>query len=536
MKKILLGNEAIVQGALEAGVEYATAYPGTPSSEIGNVFAKLAKKNNAYFEFATNEKTALESSIGASYSGMKTLTAMKNFGLNVALDSFLPFCYTGVNGASVIVVADDPSCWSSGQSEENSRAFAYLSNVPFLEPSDPQEAKDFTKLGYEISEQFKIPVVLRITTRVAHQSMPVSVERIDKQRKKAKFTKGDYLTMPPRVLEQKQELLAKLEKIKRSSLRYKLNKIEKGERKDMGIIVSGISYLHLKESQEILGENFPILKIGLFYPLDEKIITEFLQDFKKVLIIEELEGYLEKEVRIIAQKNNLKTEIIGKDNFPVTGELNVNIINNALANILKKEISPKKTNGKIEKRLPRFCPGCPYWYVFSTIKKIAPNDVVYGGDIGCYMLGSLAPHNMADFMLCMGASIGVGHGINKASNQNVISFIGDSTFFHAGIPALINAVFNKSKILIIILDNQITAMTGHQTNPGLGITAMEEKTKEIKIEEIVKACGVENLKVLDPQDIKEFEKTAKDYLNKEGVSVIIARRMCALLAKRYAKQ
>ncbi len=536
MKKILLGNEAIVQGALEAGVEYAAAYPGTPSSEIGNVLAKRAKENNVYFEFATNEKTAMESSIGASYSGMKTLTAMKNFGMNVALDSFLPFCYTGVNGASVIVIADDPSCWSSGQSEENSRAFAYLSHVPFLEPSDPQEAKDFTKLAFEISEQFKIPVVLRITTRVAHQSMPVSVEKINKERKKAKFIKGDYITMPPRVLEQKDELLKKIEKIRKMGLRNKLNKREKAD-KDIGVIVSGVSYLHFKEAQGMLEEKFPVLKIGLFYPIDKDLVAEFLNDFKKVLVIEELEGYLENEIRIVAQERKIKTEIIGKELISPTGELDADSVAFALSSVLKKDFSVKKNNSnKLENRLPRFCPGCPYWFVFSAIKKVAPSDIVYGGDIGCYMLGGLAPHNMQDFLLCMGASIGVGHGVSKATNQPIISFIGDSTFFHAGIPALINAVFNKSKILIMIMDNQTTAMTGHQTNPGLGKTAMGEKTKDIKIEEIVKACGVDNLKVLDPKNIKELEQTIQDYLNQEGVSVIIARRMCALLAKRYEKK
>ncbi len=536
MKKILLGNEAIVQGALEAGVEFASAYPGTPSSEIGNVFSKIAQENNIYFEFSTNEKIALEASIGASYSGMKTLTAMKNFGVNIALDSFLPFCYTGSNGASVLVVADDPSCWSSGQSEENSRGFAYLSHVPFLEPADPQEAKDFTKLAFEISEKFKIPVVLRITTRVAHQSMPVSIEKVDKKRKKAKFIKKDYVTMPPRVLEMKKELLDKVEKISRSSFKNKLNKIEKEKRKDIGVIVSGVSYLHLKEAQENIENKFSVLKIGLFYPLDKKIIADFLKDFKKVLIIEELEGYLEKEIKIIAQEYNIKTEIIGKDVFPSIGEFNVNLINEGLNNILGEKINNRKINSKIEKRLPRFCPGCPYWFVFSALKKIAPKNTIYGGDIGCYMLGGLPPHNMQDYLLSMGASIGVAHGINKATGKNLVSFIGDGTFFHAGIPALLNVVFNKSKILIIIMDNQITAMTGHQINPGSGITAMGEKTKKIKIEEIVKACGVDNLKVLDPKNVKELEKTIKDYLNKEGVSVIVSRRTCALLVKKNDKK
>lgn len=537
MRKILLGNEAIVQGALESGVDFVSAYPGTPSSEIGIIFGKIAKKHGVYFEFSVNEKVALEAVVGASFSGLKCLVAMKNFGLNVASDALLPFVYTGTKGPTVIIVADDPSCWSSGQSEENSRAFAYLAHIPILEPSDAQEAKDFVKLGFKISEKFNIPVIVRITTRVAHQKMPVEISKIIRSNTAGRFVKDvkRFVTMPPRVLEMKEELLEKIEKIREYAEKSKVNKIEgKGK---LGIITSGVSYLYVMEVLKELNLDLPVLKLAFFYPLPENKIKSFIKDFKKVLIVEELEPFLEKEVKVLAKEVNPGLQILGKDVLPEVRELNTEKVGTAVAKLSGKKYKIGKTFSlNLPKRFPRLCPDCPYWFVFSAVKEVAPKGTIFGGGIGCYMLAGFPPHNMQDYLSCMGSSIGIAHGIKKSSNQKLILFIGDSSFFHAGIPALINSVYNQSSPLIIVMDNRITAMTGHQPNPGMGKTGMGEDVEEIKIEGIVKACGVKHVKVIDPKNINEFKKTIKEFLNKKEVSVIVAKRICALWEKRLKRK
>jgi len=544
IKKILLGDEAIIHGALESGVSFVSGYPGCPSAEIGDEFLKIAKDMGVYAEWSTNEKVALEAAIGASFSGLKSLVNMKSFGINVCSDSLLPLAYTGTKAGMVIVVADDPSGWSSAQSEQDSRGYAYLSHIPMLEPADPQEAKDFTKLGYEISEKFNIPVILRITTRVAHQRMPVDVE----DRKPAVKQTGEFIsnthqfvTMPPRVLEMKKELLKKIEKIKDYADKSEMNKISNGRgMKDFGIIVSGVSYFHFLESQKELGLDLPVLKLGFFYPLPEDKIKRFIKSFKKVLVIEELNGYIEKEIKVIAKDANLKLEVFGKDVLTEIGELNVEKILIALSKItgekIKVENSLKIENCKLKipRRTARLCEGCPYWHVFPTLKKIAPKGTVFGGDIGCYMIAGLPPHNMQDYLFSMGAGTGISHGVKKSTNQKVISLIGDATFFHSGIPGIINTVYNKSNPLIIVLDNRITAMTGHQVNPGMGKNLMGEDIEMLKIEDIVKACGVKNVKVIDQGIPGELENAVKEFLDKDEVSVIVCRRICALLAKRQS--
>jgi indolepyruvate ferredoxin oxidoreductase alpha subunit len=557
-KVILLGNEAIVRGALESGVQYVSTYPGTPASEIGNVFSQIAKTVGVYFEFSTNEKVALESAIGANFSGLKTLVAMKNFGLNVALESLFPLCYTGTKAGMVIIVADDPNCWSSAQSEENSRGFAKVLHIPILEPSDPQECKDFVKLGFEISEKFKIPVIVRTTTRVAHQSAIVKMSEVNIPlfQFQGKFVKDvkRFVTMPPRVLEMKKELLEKIEKIKKYSEKSKINQLLSSPEAEQaryqagklqvlktGIITSGISYLHTIEGLKELNIRVPVLKLGFFYPLPEEKIKKFIKGLKKILIIEELEPYLEEEINRLAKDTNPKLQVFGKDLLSEIGELRPEFVTAAIAKIIGQSYKLSSARYSLQtKHLPRFCPGCPYWSVFATIKKVAPEGTIFGGDIGCYMLAGQPPHLMQDYLSCMGSSIGIAHGISKAlrynsgqvTEQKVITFIGDSTFFHAGIPALINTIFNKSNPLIIILDNQTTAMTGHQPHPGVGKTGMGEETTSVKIEDIVQACGVKNLKIVDPINVQEFEKAVKEFLEKEEASVIIARHMCALLAKK----
>lgn len=571
-KTILLGNEAIVRGALESGVQFVSTYPGTPASEIGNTFFKLSqsKEFKGYFEFSTNEKVALEAVIGASFSGLKTLVAMKSFGLNVALDALLPFLYTGSKGPAVLVVADDPSCHSSAQSEENTRTFACLAHLPIIEPADPQECLDFTKLAFQLSEKFQIPVMLRTTTRVAHQRAPVNPGEIPASTKAFTFAHGAladksagkqnpkfikdprrFMTLPPRVLEMKKELLEKIEKIREFSEAAKINTViqntkyplfahSKTQDTKIGIITSGISYLYVMEALKELNLNLPVLKLGFFYPLPEAKIGKFIKNLNKVLIVEELEPCLEREIKRLAKDANCQLEVFGKKLLPEVGELKPEQVTLAIAKMTnsKFQINPpgsQQPNSKqiqndkfqIPKRFPRLCPGCPYWLVFSGLKKaVDTKKVIFGGDIGCYMLFGTPAINMQDYLSCMGSSIGIAHGIKKATGQKLITFIGDSTFFHAGIPALINTVFNKSNPLIIILDNQTTAMTGLQPNPSAPVAP-----NGIKIEEIVKACGVKNLAVIDQANQEEFISTVKEFLAKPDVSVIIARRPCIWIKK-----
>ncbi len=527
-KIILLGNEAIVRGALEAGVNFVSTYPGTPASEIGNTFFKIAKDAGVYFEFSTNEKVALEAGVGASFSGLKTLVAMKNFGLNVCLDALIPFVYTGAKGPTVIIVADDPSCHSSAQSEENTRPMDNIVHIPILEPSDPQECLDFVKLGFKMSEKFNIPVMIRTTTRVAHQKMPVRMSAFKSSGfKKGTFVKDvkRFVTLPPRVLEMKKELFEKIEKIR--SVSESLLKIE-GAKQKTGIITSGVSYLYVREALTEMKLDLPVLKLTFSYPLAEKGIKSFIKNLKKVLVVEELESHLEKEVERLAKQANCKLEVFGKNVLPVVGELKPEYVAEAIAKITGKSYKSRKSDFKPLRRSPQLCPGCPYWLVVSAIKKaVDVNKVVFGGEIGCYMLFGNSPINLQDYLSCMGSSVGIAHGIKKATSQKLITFVGDSSFFHSGIPALINTVFNKSNPLIIILNNETTAMTGHQPHP----VSVGTET-DINIEKLVRACGVKNVKTIDPVNQKEFIDTIKEFLVKEEVSVIVSKHPCKFVVPK----
>ena len=560
-KIILLGNEAICRGAIESGVDFVSTYPGTPASEIGNTFwqikEELKKINpNFHFEFSTNEKVALEAAAGAAISGFKSLVAMKHFGLNVASDFLCTLMYSGIEGSMVIFVADDPSCWSSAQSEQNTKFYSLMAHIPTLEPSTPQEFKDFTKFAFELSQKFKIPVMIRSTTRASHQSGPVILGKLEvgSSKLEGKFVKDPrkFSTMAPRVLEMKKELLDKVEEIKREAEKLALNKIIYGGRTSIdkvGIVASGVSFLYVMEALKKLNLKLPVLKLGFVYPLPERKILKFLRNLRRVLVVEELEPYLEREIAILAKKESLKVEILGKGEkieggriwkerkaiLPQIGELKPEYVEIAISKILNKKPSfnyqlhlKKFEKIKVPARPPILCPGCPYWAVVNAIKKVVdPQKVIFGGEIGCYMLFSHKVINLQDYLYCMGSSTSVAHGISKMTKQKVICFVGDSSFFHAGIPALINTVFNQSNPLIIVMDNRTTAMTGHQPHPGVG------DGKAINIEDIVKACGIKNVKVIDQvENQKEFEEALKEFLEKDEVSVIVARHICALLEKK----
>ncbi len=539
-KAILLGNEAAIRGALEAGVQFVSTYPGTPASEIGNIFYEIQnskdKIQSLYFEFSVNEKVAMDAAAGASYSGLKTMVAMKNFGLNVASDALLPFVYTGSVGPTVVFIADDPSCYSSAQTEENTRAFASLSHIPILEPSDPQECKDFIKLAFQISEKYNIPVMVRTTTRVSHQKMPVVLGKlaVSKSASIGKFIKDPhrFITMPPRVLEMKDELLAKIAKIQvLGEAGMGSTAFNSAKKSDVGVITSGVSHLYAMEAMKDLEVSLPVLKINFFHPLPEKKIQAFIKKYKKVLVVEELEPYIEKEVSRLAKDINCKIQIIGKELLPETGEMKPEFVASALAKLTNKKYGGAvKYSVPVSQRSPILCPSCPYWSVISAVKSsVDVKEVVFGGEIGCYMLFGNEAIALQDYLSCMGSSVGIGHGINKASGgkQKLIAFEGDSSFFHAGIPALINTVFNKSNPLIIILNNQTTAMTGNQPHP-----ASINVPEPLNIEAIVKACGVKYTKTVDPKNREEFTQTIKDFLTKDEVSVIVAQHPCIFAVKK----
>lgn len=542
---MFLGNEAIIRGALESGVQFVSTYPGTPASEIGNNFFALQKELKGdpkfLFEFSTNEKTAMEAAIGANFSGLKTLVAMKNFGLNVALEPLLPLAYTGTRAPMVIFVADDPGCHSSAQSEENTRPFSVLGHLPMLEPSDAQECKDFTIEAFAISEKFGTPVIVRITTRTAHQRALVALGELAPDRNvnlKGEFIKDKrkYVTMMPRLNGMKKEMLAREEKLAQYFEKSKLNRVEgviKGKNQPLGIITSGIAYLHAQEAMEELGVVLPVLKLGMFHPLPEKKIRDFIKGLKKVLVLEEMEPYLEKRIQMLAKDANCKLEIRGVDWRTQIGEMKPEIAAEMVAKFTGKKYTLPKFAPKFElpARPPQLCPGCPYWLVFAAVKKaVDASKVVFGGDIGCYMIGALPPHELYDYMFCMGSSIGIAHGIKKAAaDQKVIAFIGDATFFHSGIEGLLNAVYNGSNPLIIIMNNDITAMTGHQPHPD-SVGAVHP----IPIENMVLACGVkpENMKIIDQGQSEEFIAAVREFVDKPEVSVIIARRPCKFVEKK----
>ncbi len=531
----LIGNEAVALGAVEAGIGYATAYPGTPSSEVGNLLYKIKEDYGFKMEYSTNEIVALESGAGAAFAGVRTIVAMKHFGANVAMDALIPIAYTKPRAGLVIVIADDPGCHSSAQSEQDSRVFAKNLYLPILEPATPQEAKDFTKLAFEISEKFQKAVIIRLTTRVSHQSAPVKVGKFKKIKTKGKFVKDlkRFNTMPPIVFEQKRELLALKDKFSQYFEKLGLNKIA-GNKGKIGIIASGASYLYALEAMKELAVSLPILKVETFYPFPEGKLKKFLKNKTKVLVLEEVIGLIEDEIKIFAKDNNIKIQIFGKNIIEPVGEMDSDRALKALAKVIgKKYKKPKIINPKLIKRTPKFCPGCPYWAIFGTLQRVVDEKkVVFTGDIGCYMMGYFPPFEMQDTLLCMGSSVSVGHGISKNTNQKVIAMIGDSTFFHAGLPGIINIVNNGSNPLIIVFENNITAMTGRQPHPGTPLSIKKHDGKaEIRIEEILKVIGIKNLAVIDP--IKEndlLEKKMKEFLNKKEASAIVCRHNCAYIS------
>ncbi|MCW3976173.1 MAG: indolepyruvate ferredoxin oxidoreductase subunit alpha [Candidatus Bathyarchaeota archaeon] len=536
-KLLLSGNEAIVRGAIEGGIKVAAAYPGTPSTEIIDTLFKISKKVGIYAEYSTNEKVALELASGAAISGARALCSMKHVGLNVASDAFITLAYTGVRGGLVIVTADDPSCWSS-QNEQDNRYYARLANVPMFEPSNSQEAKEMTISAFELSEKLELPILLRTTTRISHTLGPVSLNPIKKISSHEEFVRDTerFVMVPRNALVMHDKLLKKMEKGLQISEDSPYNKIIRKESKKIGIITSGNPFNYAYEANERLGLKASILKLGMSFPLPVQQILDFIKDLKKVIVVEELEPILESEVRSISSSLKQRPIIYGKltDNFPRNREYSTKIVMSGLSESLSLKSIPenidltKITSNSTPSRPPVLCPGCPHRASFYILKTTLGKRFIYCTDIGCYALGIQPPLQIGDLLICMGASLGTASGVSQTLKEPAVAIVGDSTFFHASIPALLNAVYNKHRIVVLVLDNLTTAMTGFQPHPGVELTEYEG----IPIEEVAKGCGVKYVKVVDPMDIDGAQKIIKNAIALDGPSVIIMRHICSIYERR----
>jgi indolepyruvate ferredoxin oxidoreductase, alpha subunit len=521
MIKMLSGDEAVARGAWEAGVVVASAYPGTPSTEI---LEDLAHYPNVYAEWAPNEKVAVDVAIGAAYAGRRAMAAMKHVGLNVAADSFMYASMTGMEAGLVIVSADDPAMHSS-QNEQDNRTFAKFARIPCLEPSDSQEAKDMTIAAFGLSERFDSPVLLRLTTRICHSMSAVELgDRIDDtpvEPKPFPRNPAKYVMVPGNAVKRHPVIEQRIQDVAELADSFPHNRIEPGDRA-LGIITAGIAYQYAKE----VFPTASILRLGMTWPLPERMIRQFAASVERLIVIEELDPFIEEGVRLMG------IHVEGKSIFPITGELDPRVVRESAirAGLLPESAHvplPGVEVGPLPARPPVLCPGCPHRGVFYVLNKL---KVPVNGDIGCYTLGLIPPLSAIHSCGCMGAGIAVAHGAVKAgSPERHVAVIGDSTFFHTGIPALINTVYNRSQVITIILDNRVTGMTGHQENPGTGRTLQGQATTEIEIEPLVRALGVKHVKTVPAFEVAEIESTLKEYLKIDEPAVLITREPCALL-------
>ncbi|MCR4960152.1 MAG: indolepyruvate ferredoxin oxidoreductase subunit alpha [Lachnospiraceae bacterium] len=514
MKKLMLGNAALARGLYEAGVCFASSYPGTPSTEITE---ELAKFDDVYCEWAPNEKVAMEAAFGASLAGRRSFCAMKHVGLNVAADPLYTMSYTGVNAGMVIVVADDPAMHSS-QNEQDSRHHAIASKVPMLEPSDSEEALVFAKLAFEISEEFDTPVIIKMCTRVAHsQSVVETSDRVLPEKKEYVKNIQKYVMTPANAIRKHPVVEERTKKLMEYGCVNDVNRVEMGGTK-LGIITDSTSYQYVKE---VMGEEASILKIGLVNPLPDKLILDFAAKVDELVVVEELDPIIEDHCKALGLK------VKGKDILPITGEFSQNMVAKALG---KEVPAGVVLDEPLPVRPPAMCSGCPHRGMFYTLSK---NKVNVLGDIGCYTLGAGAPLNAVDTTLCMGASLSSIHGFNKMggadTEHKTVAVIGDSTFMHSGMTGLANIAYNQSNSVSIILDNSITGMTGHQQNPTTGYNIKGDPAGKIDLEALCKAMGFESVRVVDPYDLSECDRVLKEELASDAPSVIISRRPCVLL-------
>ena len=518
MKQLILGNEAVARGLYEAGCSFVSSYPGTPSTEITEAVAKYPE---VYAEWAPNEKVALEAAFGASLAGRRSFCGMKHVGLNVAADPLFTISYTGVNGGLVIGVADDAGMHSS-QNEQDSRHYAEAAKIPMLEPSDSNEALNFAKLAYDLSEKFDTPVLLKMCTRVSHSQSVVETGERTEHIKEYQKDIAKYVMMPGNAKKRHPVVEARTKALIEYAETADINRIEAGSDTKMGIITSSTSYQYVKE---VLGDQYPVLKLGMIWPLPEKKIIDFAKSVSHLVIVEELDGFIESHCR------NLGLSCVGKSNFSNIGELSQQDIAAQLSQVW--EIGPK-LDAAIPPRPPVMCAGCPHRGLFYTLKK---NKVTVLGDIGCYTLGAVAPLAAVDSVICMGTSVSGLHGFSKSQNgamdNKTVAVIGDSTFMHSGITGLVNMAYNESNATVIIVDNSITGMTGHQQNPTTGFNLKGDPCAKIDLETLCRAVGIKRVRVIDPYNLAECDTVLKEELNANEPSVIISRRPCALL--KYVK-
>jgi len=530
--KLLAGNEAFALGAYHAGVRVASAYPGTPSTEI---LEMLSQHKDIRTDWASDERVAMEVALGASFAGVRALVAMKHVGLNVASDAFMSSSITGVNAGLVMIVADDPGMHSS-QSEQDTRNFAKFAKVPILEPSDSQEAYDFIEIAFGISEQFDTPIIVRSTTRISHSKSVVDINKTRTTKNNDfNYDVSKYVLLPVYARGRQPNVKQRVEKLKEYAETLPLNQVTLGDKR-LGIISSGVAYQYARE----VFPDASFLKLGMVYPLPEKLISEFALKVGKLIVIEELDPFLEENIRLMG------IDLTGKEIFPTIGEFSPDVIEQsaAKAGLIDKTIAKNIPAEGLPERPPLLCPGCPHTGLFSVLssigKRSAPkkardineSELVICGDIGCYTLGTYPPLSAMDINVCMGASIGTALGVERANiGKKVVAVIGDSTFYHSGISGLLSAVYFDSKITLVILDNLTTAMTGHQDHPGTGVSAQGEQSVKVELEELVRGSGVKDVSVVNAFDIKAIRSSVKSALDADNLSVIIVRGNCAVRIK-----
>jgi indolepyruvate ferredoxin oxidoreductase alpha subunit len=538
-KMLMLGNEAIARGAIEAGVAFVTCYPGTPSSEIPEQFLKISQETDLYFEYSTNEKVALEVGAGAAVSGLRTMVTMKHVGLNVAADPLMTLAYVGVKGGMVIICADDPSLFSS-QNEQDNRYYARLSSLPMLEPTNTQEMKDFTVAAFELSEELELPVIIRTTTRLNHIRGQVSFGGLKPIKNKAKFQKNPFhfVAVPAVSRKLHKILLEKYDQALEKSENWPHNRIIGDGR--WGIVTNGVSYNYVSDGISDLGmsNKVSVLKLGFSWPVPKKLCARFMKQVDRVLVVEELEPLMENDLKAIAQEEAIPISINGKGigDFSRLFEYDPGMVRKAIAQYFGVDFKgPEMLDlsdlPELPQRPPNLCAGCPHRATYYSVKRVYGADAINPTDIGCYTLGLLPPISMADFVICMGSSVSSSCGFSRATDQKVVSFIGDSTFFHSGITGLINGVHNNHKFTLVILDNGTTAMTGHQPHPGVDTEPLGIKRTQISLEQLVRGCGVKDVHVVRPLNIKKTMEAVKAAMEYDGISVIISREFCPLFAR-----
>ena len=519
MKQLMLGNEAVARGLYEAGCAFVSSYPGTPSTEITEA---IAKYQEVYAEWAPNEKVAMESAFGASVAGRRSFCGMKHVGLNVAADPLFTISYTGVNAGMVIGVADDAGMHSS-QNEQDSRHYAMAAKIPMLEPADSAEALAFAKLAYELSEKFDTPVLIKMCTRVSHsQSVVETGDRVEALKEYVKDI-PKYVMMPGNAKKRHPVVEARTQALVEYAETADINFVEAGRSNAMGFITSSTSYQYVKE---VFGDQYPVMKLGMIWPMPVKKIVDFAASVEKLVIVEELDGFIE------AHCKNLGIACEGKSTFSCIDELSQNKVAAAMNAAVQSGIA---LDSAIPPRPPVMCAGCPHRGLFYTLKK---NKVTVLGDIGCYTLGAVAPLQAVDTVICMGASVSGIHGFcksqNGAADNKTVAVIGDSTFMHSGITGLVNMAYNESNATVIIVDNSITGMTGHQQNPTTGFNLKGDPCAKIDLETLCHAVGIKRVRVVDPYNLEQCDTVLKEELAAQEPSVIISRRPCALL--KYVKQ